>query len=130
MPSLTPSQSPSTQPSTYQPDDIEGFVYLGVGYCTDAQDSHFDYYVKNDVGTNSECAALCGEISIKGLVGFSLERVEGGRCVCWMNNNIVTSVLPLGFDNHWAGNSGAGSVVSLDTSKATYICFKVEVSNV
>lgn len=121
----------SQHETTYQPDEIEGFDYVGVGYCTDANGSHYDYYASSgiDFGTNS-CATLCGGIGIDGLVGFSLEKVEGGRCVCWMNNNIVTADLPSDFDNFWNGNSGAGPVLSRDTSKTTYICYKVEVSNV
>ncbi|KAL7460511.1 hypothetical protein ACHAXS_000956 [Conticribra weissflogii] len=101
---------------------VDGFSYVGGGYCLDASNKFYDSYVKSGVGSNSDCGRACLGINSNELVGFEWDSLDK-YCNCDFNDGFVTSTFPDGFTNRYYG-AGDGEVTSADGAFG-YYCYKV-----
>ncbi len=106
-------------------DPVEGYLYVGTGWCQNTTGNYFDAYRKDGVEDAVACGSACMGLGIDGLRGFNL---YNDQCSCCFQDGVVkSSPLPDGFvvgDTTWPG---IGEIVSSDGSYAV-VCYKATVS--
>jgi hypothetical protein len=125
--SPTLSSAPSTGP-------VEGFTYVGEGFCLDSEDDYFsgfgtDLYDAND----NDCVKWCSQVQHPDFVAVEVYDYGYGavECYCGFSGGLpgdvdATNYSPVAsFDFSWF--SGVGHVQSSDGSWG-YSCYRYDVS--
>lgn len=114
-PSSQPSESPSSQPAYFE--------YIGVGYCTDANNVMYSAIYKLNMaesGIEQSCQDACPVTDEFRGISFTLSGTYR-TCYCWYDGGSLPST-PQGYNEYTQG-VGSGPVTSTNTNVSEN-CYK------
>jgi hypothetical protein len=131
-PSLSPTTSPTTSSSpTVVP--VEGFSYVGEGYCLDTNNNTYSAFLRKFKETDYRvCVEWCAQISHPDFIGVEIEYYEDDFYTCWcdFSRELPEDIIKTDYEppakNQYSSN-GHGSIENVSPVQGT-LCYRYDVS--
>jgi hypothetical protein len=135
-PSLSPVTSSPTLSSAPSTGPVEGFTYIGEGWCLDSDDDFYsDFEIDFVRGNDNDCIKWCSQVQHPDFVGVEVDhRWSFVTCVCIFSGGLPEDVNRTDYDPHatdWGNDFGVGFVQNTTgTSGVSCYQYDVRVSSV